>query len=275
MSGAAGSTPPPDFPEDAALLFAAVREAGALALTYFRGTVKSWDKKPGDPVSEADIAVNDLLRARLCGARPGYAWLSEESEDAAARLDAQRLWIVDPIDGTRAFLRGEDQFSVTAALVYGDAVVAGAVFNPATGEAFEAVAGGGAHLNGERIAVSRRKGVKGGRFLSSQRAFKQTNWTEALEGGEFHFINSIAYRLALVAAGRFDASITLSPKSDWDIAAGTLLIAEAGGVTSSLDGSPLQWNRKVPVHANLVAANRPLHRALIERFGGLARDDHT
>ena len=133
------------------LLVQSVREAGALALTYFRANPKSWEKRAGDPVSEADIAVNNLLRDRLDGPRPGYAWLSEESEDDPARLDADTVWIVDPIDGTSAFLDGQAEFTVAVALANRGEPVAAAVFNPATDEFWEAV-------KGRRLSAEQRTG---------------------------------------------------------------------------------------------------------------------
>ena len=140
-----------DLATDHALLLDAVREAGALALKYFRTDVESWDKSPDNPVSEADLAVDKLLRDKLMTARPGYGWLSEETADTPDRRTKSHVWIVDPIDGTRAFLRGTPQFAVSAALVVDEHPVSGAVFNPAQGEMFEAKKGGGARLNGAPI----------------------------------------------------------------------------------------------------------------------------
>ena len=243
-----------------------MRQGGELALSYFGGDIKQWDKKPGDPVSEADLAVDALLRERLCGARPDYAWLSEESEDDGKRLGAAATWIVDPIDGTRAFLDARPEFTVTAALALGSRIVSGAVFNPVTAEMFEAVAGGGARLNGEPMAVSDCDSLDGARLIAGPRPFRQRNWTEATTKASFHFVNSMAYRLALAATGRFDATLTLSNKSDWDIAAGVLLITEAGGRATRLDGSGLRLNAASVVHPDIVAGAPGLHKILVTGF---------
>ncbi|MBM3502820.1 MAG: 3'(2'),5'-bisphosphate nucleotidase CysQ [Alphaproteobacteria bacterium] len=244
-------------------LTAAVREAGRLALRYFQGDVKSWQKGPDNPVSEADIAVDDLLKERLAAAYPGYGWLSEETEDDRRRLSAERVWVVDPIDGTRAFLKREPEFAIVAALVEHGRPILGAVFNPAKDEFFLAAAGAGATLNDRPIRTSRQAGVVGAKLLSSRRTFERHNWIEAANGAEFRFVNSMAYRVALVAAGRFDATITLSRKSDWDIAAADILITEAGGCMTRIDGGRIEYNRPGVEHPNVVAAGQPLHAALV------------
>ncbi len=249
---------------DHALLTAAVRETGAVAMRYFRTDVARWEKKPGDPVSEADLAVDDFLKRRLCQARPGYGWLSEESEDDPARLEAERVFIVDPIDGTRAFLKGKPEFAVSAALVTQGRPVAAAVFNPATDELFEACDGGGAHLGRTRLRISRRSDLDGLSLLASARTFHTHGRHELLPGARFFALNSIAYRLALVAAGSYDATISLSPKSDWDLAAADLLVVKAGGIVTAADGAGLVYNRAEVRHPSVLAANPGLHAKLLE-----------
>lgn len=252
--------------EDHLLLQSAVREAGALALGYFGGEIKQWEKNPGDPVSEADLAVDALLKDRLCGARPNYAWLSEETEDNPARLSAAKVWIVDPIDGTRAFLQGKPEFTVCAALVADGAPILGVVYNPATDDFFEASRGGGARHNGTQISVSAHGSVTGSKLLSSRRSFQKRDWTEAVDGAEFGFVNSMAFRLALVALGRYDATITLVGKSDWDIAAGDLIVTEAGGAMTQADGGKVIYNRPSVRHPSVIAAGPALHQELVEGF---------
>ena len=249
-----------------------MREAGALALGYFGRDIKQWDKKPGDPVSEADLAVDALLKERLCAARPDYAWLSEETEDDPARLDTEHVWIVDPIDGTRAFLQGRPEFTVVGALVAGGVPILGAVFSPATGVFFEGVRGGGSRHIGAVISVTAQKTVAGSKLLSSRRMFQKRGWTEPLENAEFGFINSMAFRLALVAAGRYDATITLTRKSDWDLAAGDLIITEAGGVVTRADGTAFQYNGLAVQHPSCVAAGPALHKKIL---AGLAKRDSS
>lgn len=249
---------------DHALLVDAVRAAGAIALGYFGGEVKHWEKGPDDPVSEADHAVNDHLHEALRGPRPDYGWLSEESEDDPARLAAERTWVVDPIDGTRAFLAGKPEFTVCAGLVTEGRALAGCVFNPATEEMFEASAGGGARLNGAPIRVADREGLEGLRLLAYRRAFERQGWLDHLPGAEFATVNSMAYRLCLVAAGRHHATVSLSAKSDWDLAAADLIVAEAGGLITALDGTPLTYNRAEVRHPNVLAAAPGLHGRLSE-----------
>lgn len=210
--------------------------------------------------------MDALLKKHLHGARPDYGWLSEESEDDGSRLSAPFVWIVDPIDGTRAFLQGKPEFSVSVALVSDGTPVAGVVFNPVTDEFFEAARGAGARLNGTPIAVTAQGSVKGAKLLSSRRAFEKRDWSDVTESAEFGFVNSMAYRLALVAGGSYDATITLSPKSDWDIAAGDVIITEAGGVMTQADGKEIRYNRASVRHPNILAAGPALHGKLIEGF---------
>jgi len=252
-----------DLATDHALLLDAVREAGALALKYFRTDVESWDKSPDNPVSEADLAVDKLLRDKLTTARPGYGWLSEETADTPDRRTKSHVWIVDPIDGTRAFLRGTPQFAVSAALVVDEHSVSGAVFNPAQDEIFEATKGGGARLNGAPIKVSANTDPTKARLLASKKTFLTHNWPEVAEGAEFHFVNSMAYRMAVVANGRFDATITTSNKCEWDIAAAHLIVEEAGGSVTNVDGTRITYNREHVHHDNVLCAGKKLHDALV------------
>ena len=261
----------PDLDADAALLSDAVRAGGARALDFFGRDPATWDKRPDDPVSEADIAVNDLLKVRLLGERPGYGWLSEESEDDPARLSCARVWVVDPIDGTRAFLKVKPEFVISVALVADGRPQAAAVFNPATGEFFEAVAGGGARLNGSAIRTSHRTGLAGARLLTVRRALNRARHPEAFARAVATASGSIAYRLALVAAGRFDGVVSLSGKNDWDIAAAELLVREAGGCATTTDGAPFHYNRAALRHPSVIAAGRRLHGKLLEQFSGVLR----
>ncbi|MFQ5784755.1 MAG: 3'(2'),5'-bisphosphate nucleotidase CysQ [Alphaproteobacteria bacterium] len=262
----AGATTGGRLSDDHALLVAAVRAAGARALADFGRDVEHWEKRPGQPVSAADIAVDRLLEDRLRGARPDYGWLSEEGVDDGARLAVRRLWIVDPIDGTRAFLAGLPEFSVSAALVEDGVPLAGAVFNPATGELFEAFRGGGTRCNGANLRVSARAGIRGARLVLSRTEMRRAGWQRALAGARTDAISSTAYKLALVAAGRFDATATLWPKHEWDAAAGDVIVREAGGRVSDAAGAALVYNRPQPRIASLVAAGPRLHARLCAHF---------
>lgn len=244
----------------------AVREAGALALEYFKGAVKSWDKAPGDPVSEADLAVDKLLRERLVALEPATGWLSEESVEGRRPLPESRLWIVDPIDGTRAFVEKRPEFAVSVALVEAGRPVAAAVYNPATDEYFEAHAGAGAFLNARPIRVSPKAEIAGARILSGMGNAKRLGWLSATgepaRAAEIGRINSIAYRMCLVASGRFDGVVSLGPKSDWDLAAADLIVAEAGGLTTDEKGRAFRYNEPGLRHPAVLAANAAMHAVL-------------
>jgi myo-inositol-1(or 4)-monophosphatase len=260
------SVPPPHaLDEDYRLLKAAVEEAGKLAHSYFRQEVAVRRKKDGTEVSDADIAVNEALKERLLGGRPDYGWLSEESEDDATRLERRLVWMVDPIDGTNAFLRHIPEWTISAALVQEGKPVAGAVFNPATGEFFHAIRGRGAFLNGTQIKVTGRETLEGALFIASGGLFKKRIWKEPWPGVESRWVNSVAYRLALVAAGRADATVSLSAKCEWDLAAGVLIVEEAGGVVTDHHGHAFRFNLPIPRFPSLVAAPPRLHAKLIER----------
>jgi myo-inositol-1(or 4)-monophosphatase len=260
------SVPPPHaLDEDYRLLKAAVEEAGKLAHSYFRQEVAVRRKKDGTEVSDADIAVNEALKETLLGGRPDYGWLSEESEDDATRLERRLVWMVDPIDGTNAFLRHIPEWTISAALVQEGKPVAGAVFNPATGEFFHAIRGRGAFLNGTPIKVTGRETLEGALFIASGGLFKKRIWKEPWPGVESRWVNSVAYRLALVAAGRADATVSLSAKCEWDLAAGVLIVEEAGGVVTDHHGHAFRFNLPIPRFPSLVAAPPGLHAKLIER----------
>ncbi|MEQ8266399.1 MAG: 3'(2'),5'-bisphosphate nucleotidase CysQ [Parvibaculum sp.] len=255
---------------DFALLKEVVREAGALAMRYFQTDMKKWAKSHDDtPVTEADIAVNDLLRARLMGARPDYGWLSEETEDDASRLTHPFVWVVDPIDGTRAFAKGKPHFAISAALVTEGRPVLAALFNPATDEFFEAAAAAGARLNGEPIRVSGRSEVEGCRMVAFAPMFKHPAWPEAWPEMDISDRNSVAYRIALVASGQADATIALNGKSDWDLAAADLILHEAGGRMTTHSGEIFLYNRASTRHPSLLAAGPALYDALFARVGAI------
>ena len=243
-------------------LAAAVRDAGTVALKFFRGTFKSWTKGKGDsPVSEADIAVNDLLRERLPVS--GDGWLSEESENDPARLDARRVWVVDPIDGTRAYIAGREDWSISAALVEAGRPVVAAVFAPAADELFLAIAGRGATRNGLSINVSAGAGLDGARIAGPKRL---QDWIAGRHSGLIAMprVHSLALRLVRVAQAELDGAIAGGSAHDWDLAAADLLVHEAGGLMTALDGGTLTYNRPEPIHGVLVAAGRERHATLIE-----------
>ncbi len=252
------------FEEEQAELVRSVREAGRIALEYFHGELKSWEKKPGDPVSEADLAIDTYLREHLLTTHPDYGWLSEETADDKDRLGKSRVWIVDPIDGTRSFIAGKPEFTVSAALVEDGHPVCAVVFNPVTEEFFEAALRQGSYLNGKKLDCSPGDSLDGTKLLASRKAFEWHNWLEDAPGADFSHINSIAYRMVLVAAQKYDASLSLSAKSEWDVAAADLILSEAGGVSTTSKGKPLLYNRENPTHDTVISSGEALHPALMD-----------
>ncbi|MCE9648658.1 MAG: 3'(2'),5'-bisphosphate nucleotidase CysQ [Parvibaculum sp.] len=261
--------PEPTREEDRELLVAAVREAGRIALGYYQTKLKTWMKSGDSIVTEADIAVNDQLHKDLAQPRPDYGWLSEETEDDPARLTRSRVWVVDPIDGTRAFAKGKPHFAISVALVENGRPVQAALFNPATDEFFEAETGRGATLNGVPIAVGVCSAIEGSRMAAHGPMFKHPAWPEAWPEMEIIERNSVAYRIALVACNEADAALALNTKNDWDLAAADLILTEAGGRLTSHDGKPLIYNRELPRHRSLLAAGPKLYDALFARVGAL------
>jgi myo-inositol-1(or 4)-monophosphatase len=256
-------------------LIEAARDAGRLALGYFRlgqqTTARISYKAGGSPVSEADLAVDALLRRRLGDALPDAGWLSEETEDDPSRLQHARLLIVDPIDGTRAFIAGDPRWTVSLALVAEGRPVAGVIFAPALEETYAASVGHGATLNGAPIAVTTRSeldGAKiGGPRVMVEDLQKATQLSLALEPK----IPSLAYRIARVAAGALDLAIASENSHDWDIAAADLILAEAGGALVEGTGQSLIYNREETRHPVLLAASRRLIQPFVAAMG-LAKD---
>ena len=239
-----------------------MREAGALAASTFRGTYKSWAKDGGSPVSDADIAVDNFLRERLPRLVPG-AWFSEETEDNGARLDATRLWIVDPIDGTRAYVSGLTDWAVSVALVENGRPVAAAVFSPMEDGFYLALAGEGATRDGSAIAASTGAGFERARVAGPQRRIDRLAKSEPNIIAEPK-VHSLALRIARVATGRLDVAFAGPDSHDWDLAAADLLVHEAGGALTTYDGRPLIYNRAKAQHEALVAAGRARHGRLID-----------
>jgi myo-inositol-1(or 4)-monophosphatase len=254
--------PESDLLRDRDRLATAVQEAGAIAKKFFRGPLKQWTKGQGDsPVTEADIASNDLLHKQLVEA--GDGWLSEESENDPNRLAARRVWVVDPIDGTRAFIAGREDWSVSAALVVDGRPVVAALFAPVTDELFLSMVGGGATRNGSPIRASTGGGLDGARVGGPKKMLDRivASGTGVVPMPRIH---SLALRLARVAHAELDAAVAGGNGHDWDLAAADLLVHEAGGMMTALDGRVLIYNRPDPVHSVLLAAGRDRHAVLAD-----------
>ncbi len=253
---------------DASLLTASVREAGSLALRLFRTELRNWTKGASSPVSEADIAVNDLLARRLQEATPHYGWLSEESADDPARLDKQLVWIVDPIDGTRSYLAGQEDWCVSVALVSRGMPLLGAVFVPASDEFFFASRGAGATLNGKAIQAAPGGRLDPARIAGPKPLIDRLG--DTLEEGKIHpRIGSLALKICRAAEGRLDVAFAGGHSRDWDLAAADLIVHEAGGTMTTLTGDVIAYNQPEVKHETLVAAGRERHDRIIAHF----RDD--
>ena len=258
-----------ELAHDLATMRDAAREAGHLALDYMRaGDARSWDKSPGNPVTDADLAVNALLADRLRTRRPDYGWLSEETSDSLRARQQSRVWVVDPIDGTRAFMKGDPHWCVAIAVVEHGVPVASVLYAPVFDELFEARRGGGAHLNGDRLSVSAHSDVKDMRLITNPTLVDHPDWPEPWPQLTVSDPkpNATLYRMALVAAGRWDATFALWRKFDWDLAVGALLVEEAGGVATTHLGETFQFNQPVPAQRSMLASGKPLHPLLVRRI---------
>jgi len=254
-------------PDDLALLIEAANAAGEIARGFFRQSPRTWEKPGAGPVTEADIAVNDMLAERLRGARPGYGWLSEETPDAPERTDAARAFVIDPIDGTRAFIEGDHNWAHSLAVVDNGAAVAAVVYLPMADKLFAAARGQGATLNGARITVSATGELDGASVLATRPNFEPWFWAGAeVPRVNRQFRSSLAYRMSLVAEGRFDAMLTLRPTWEWDVAAGALIVAEAGGRVTDRKGAELRFNAASPQVDGVLAAGPALHEQIVARL---------
>jgi myo-inositol-1(or 4)-monophosphatase len=261
---------PVDPEADLALLVEAAAGAGEIAARHFGTSVRQWDKGGGlGPVSAADLEVDAYLHRHLGAARPGYGWLSEESDaiEDPARLSAPATFVVDPIDGTRAFLDGQRSFAHALAVVVAGRPVAAVVHLPLMGLTYRALAGGGAWLGEQPLAASPRRALTGARVLAARRMLEPRHWPGGLPAVERHFRTSLAWRLALIGEGRFDAMITLRDTWDWDIAAAALIAAEAGARVTDRHGVPLVFNTPEARNAGVLAAPAPIHAGLLAALG--------
>ncbi|MEM6742815.1 MAG: 3'(2'),5'-bisphosphate nucleotidase CysQ [Pseudomonadota bacterium] len=245
----------------------AARAAGEIALTRRAAGFDTWEKGGGQgPVTEVDLEIDRMLREELTAARPGFGWLSEETEHDAARRGARRVWIVDPIDGTRAYAAGEDAFGVSIALAEAGEVIAAAVMLPARGELFAAARGAGARKNGEPIRASGREVEAGATALASKFGLKADRWPGGPPPVDRHFRASLAWRLCLVAEGRFDASLSVGGVWEWD-AAPCLIAEEAGAAVRDAEGARPTFNRAEPKLHGLIACAPALMPGFLRRLG--------
>lgn len=260
---------------DLALLTDAARQAGAFVLERMKrpyrtvqkpGTPTPWGKMDDSPVTDVDLETDALLTRVLRSARPDYGWLSEETADDPSRLTCERVFIVDPIDGTTAFLKSKPEFTIVAAVAERGRTVSAVVFNPMSGELFAAAKGHGATLNGAQISVAARDRIEGARMIGAAEFFAHPAWPVKWPPMVLEKRASLAYRMALIAAGQFDGMLALNPKHEWDICAGALLVAEAGGISTNHDGSAWTFNKPDAREPSMVCAGPRLHALILDHI---------
>ena len=254
-----------DLGTDLDLIRDAALRAGALAEAERDRGLRIDHKVGGSPVTSADLAVDAMLKAELLAARPDYGWLSEETADNADRLTKKRIFVVDPIDGTVAYMKNKPWWCVPIAVVDDGRPVAAVIHAPMLGEMFEATLGGGARLQGRPISASDTDTLEDADLLADARLMEAREWAEPWPEMRFTKRNALAYRMALVAAGAFDAAIAISPKWDWDVCAGALIAEEAGAKVSDHMGRPWRFNRPDPRQTSLICAAPALHPLIVRR----------
>ena len=253
---------------DLELLISVAEEAAQIAVPLANGRAEMWEKSGGaGPVTEADLAVNAMLEARLKAARPDYGWLSEETEDDPKRLQNPACFILDPIDGTRSFIAGEPSWAHSFATVQNGQVTAAVIYLPMLKRMYTATLGGGAMLNGEKIEVRTGRQLAAADILAARPALEPSHWS----GGKVppfrrHHRPSLAYRMALVAEGSFDGMITFRNTWEWDICAGALIASEAGAVVSDRRGARLQFNVASAMTKGMIAASQTVHYEILQRL---------
>ncbi|WP_456390757.1 3'(2'),5'-bisphosphate nucleotidase CysQ [Profundibacter sp.] len=249
--------------DDLKLLIGAAHASGDIARKFWKQSPETWDKDAGaGPVTEADLAIDRMLHNDLLTARPDYGWLSEETEDNAARLAHDHVFIIDPIDGTRAFIEGSKTFAHSLAIARKGRVTAAVVFLPMLDRLYVATNSMAASLNGRPIKASTPKPDQSPTVLGTKCNFEPDHWKNGAPPFERHFRSSLAYRLCLVAEGRFDAMLTLRPTWEWDVAAGALIAQRAGVCVTDTHGNQPVYNNAHPQLAGMIAAGPDLHKSI-------------
>lgn len=241
----------------------AVKEAGAIVRGYYKDAYTVREKGEDNPLTDADLASDALLKARLLGAFPDTGWLSEETVDDGSRLEHSHVWIVDPLDGTKEFTKGIDEFVVSVALVvHGDAKL-GVLYNPIREQLFTGLVGAGCWFNGAPARVTDRRSLQGARVVCSRTEMGKGWFEEYKDLLVPEPVGSVAYKFGLVAAGRADVTFTPRPRHEWDIAGGVALVLAAGGQATDRHGQPFCFNLPKPLVDGVAATNGHIHADIL------------
>ena len=248
-----------------------VRRAAHEVMSRYRSSQSVWDKDGGgnghrmtNPVTEADLAADAVLHKGLLTLLPGAGWLSEETVDEPTRLSRDHVWIVDPIDGTREYVEGVDQFAISVALAEKGVPVLAVLLNPATNQLLCSVRGQGVTLNGQVLGRAKTRPLAGATLLASRTESKRGEFEPFRERMHVRDVGSTAWKLGLVASGEGHAYFTRKPRNEWDIAAGVMLCREAGVLVTDLDGSEQLFNRPNPLVRGVVAAYPGVHDGVMQ-----------
>jgi len=258
-----------DWEKEKQCAILAAREAGAIIRAVYNTNYKIdyKDARNNSPVTAADRDANQKIHEILQGAFPNYGWLSEETVDSPARLSRRRVWVVDPMDGTKEFIQKIPEFAVSIALVEDGVPVLGVAYNPPHNQLYWAVRGQGAWSEDQSLHVSPLAHLRDAMILSSRSETKRGEWDAFKNAFKTRPTGSIAYKLSLIGSGDADATFTLVPKNEWDICAGVLIVEEAGGKVSNLDGTPVVFNQPKTLLPGLIASNTLLHDQILGLIG--------
>tara|TARA_Y100000991_G_C21914698_1_gene323881 strand:+ start:144 stop:929 length:786 start_codon:yes stop_codon:yes gene_type:complete len=245
-------------------IFKAVYDAGEIASKFNHNNIKHWYKSKNQPVTEADIEINSYLKKFFEKHTPEIGWLSEETKDDYSRFKKKGFWCLDPIDGTRSFIHGKPEFAISLALVFNSKPIFGIIFNPKTNEMFFAEKGSGAFCNKKKISVRIKKIIENIAISNSEA--KKIQEYEIFNKLSIVKMGSIAYKIALVAKGEIDIAVSFTNKNDWDLAAASLILEEAGGKISNIQGELIKYNTKSLRIPSVIACNKIVHCNVIEKI---------
>ena len=249
----------------------AARAGGAIVRKYYKGDYEVHEKAPDNPLTIADTEADEAIKAVVLTAFPQDGWLSEETRDSPERLSKERVWIVDPLDGTKEFTQNIPEFCVCVALTVGGQVTVGVSYNPVEDLLFAARRGGGTTLNGQAVSCTPLDQVQDAVVLASRSETKRGEWEDYQALMKVKPTGSVAYKFALISAGQADATFSLTPKNEWDICAGTLLVQEAGGRVTDRYGEELTFNNEKTLLPGLIAAGprlwAPIRETIREQSG--------